>query len=119
MATHLRFDGKTGRVEHRTPHGKHTEELLQLNDEATVQYRLGTLRIVHLFTVEIEQQERQLRAIANLLRDGNISQNEHDAEALTLNQELAELRCTMQAQTGDLPLRLLQKKRLSITLLTP
>lgn len=52
MAYHLRFNSTSGMVG-RTPEGKHTEELLQLNDTATVQYRLGTLRTVRMYSVEI------------------------------------------------------------------
>lgn len=39
MASHLRFDAVTGKIESRSTHGKHTEELLQLNDPTLVQYQ--------------------------------------------------------------------------------
>lgn len=117
MAAHLRFDSDTGQVVTKTPHGKLTEELLQLNDHATVQYRLSTLRIVRLFSTEIEQLERQLKEIARRLRDGKISQVDHDTEAQAINKDLTDLRCTMRAQTGELPLPPLQMQRLALSLI--
>lgn len=119
MAAHLRFDGKTGRVEPKTPHGMHTEELLQLNDDATVQYRLGTLTTVRLFSAEIEQLERQMKAIAGRLRDGKISQDRHDAELLSISQDIAALRRILHTHTGELPLSPLRKQRLGYPLLAP
>lgn len=116
MAAHLRFDGKTGKVEPKTPDGRHTEDILQLNDDATVQYRLGTLLTVRLYSSEIEQQERKMKAIAGLLRQDQISQTEYDAEILFVSQELALLRRTMQAHTGELPLPPLKKQRLGVSL---
>lgn len=119
MAAHLRFDKKTGRVEPNTPHGIHTEELLQLNEAATVQYRIGTLTTVRLYSAEIEKLERQLKVIAGLLRSGNLSQNSYNVEALSISQELAMARSTMQAHTGELPLPPLKKQRMGVTLLPP
>lgn len=119
MTSHLWFDGKTGRVEPRTPYGKHTEELLQLNDVATIQYRLGTLTTVRLFSAEVVKQERDLGVITGLLRDGKISQNEYDADVQSINQELTDLRCIMQKHTGELPLHPLRKKQLGIVLASP
>lgn len=118
MLAHLRFNSKTGQVESKTPHGKHTEELLQLNDEATVQYRLSTLRIVRLSSSEIEELEQQIQQIDGLLRNGNISKNQYDTEVSDINQEIAALRFTIQAQTGELPLPPIQKQRQGIPLLT-
>jgi len=119
MAKHLRFNANTGRIEYRTLHGKHTEELLQLNDDAVVQYRLGTLKTVRLYTAEIQQLEYQLKAIVGLLKAGTISQAQCDAEVQAINQELACLRYTLQAQTGELPLPPLRKIRLGVSLISP
>jgi uncharacterized protein (TIGR02646 family) len=119
MAAHLRFNARTGKIEARTPHGKHTEELLQLNDDSVVQYRLGTLTTVRLYTMEIQQLEHQLKAIAGLLKAGTISQLQYDAEVQAVNQELTGLRHTLQAQTGELPLPPLRKKRLGVSLISP
>ena len=117
MAAHLRFDGKTGRVEPRTPNGTHMEELLQLNDDATVQYRLGTLTTIRLFSAEIDNLERQLKGVDDLLRKDKISQSQHAAEILLINQELATARYTLQTHTGELPLPPLKKQRLGVSLL--
>ena len=119
MAANLRFDAKTGKVVARTPYGEHTEELLQLNDDAVVQYRLGTLTTVRLFVAEIDQQERLLKALAGQLRSGTISQTQYDAEEQNINQNLADLSHTLQAHTGELSLPPLRKKRLGVSLIKP
>ena len=118
MAGHLRFDSKTGRVESKSPHGKHTEELLQLNDDAVVQYRLNALKIIQIFSAEIAKQELQLKTLPGLLRSGKISQAEYDLDVQDINQHLAELRHTLQAQTGELPLPPLRAQRQGIVLLS-
>lgn len=117
MAAHLRFNAKTGEVEARTFYGKHTEELLQLNDDAVVQYRLGTLTTVRLLAAEIEQQELQLNEIAGQLKAGLISQAEYDAEEQAISQDLIGLRHTLRAHKGELPLTPLRKNRLGISLI--
>lgn len=117
MAAHLRFDAKTGKVEVRTPYGKHTEELLQLNDDALVQYRLGTLTTFRLLTAEIEQQELQLKAVAERLKADLITQAEYEAEKQAISEDLACLCHTLQAHKGDIPLPPLRKSRLGISLI--
>lgn len=117
MAAHLRFNAKTGKVEARTPYGEHTEELLQLNDDARVQYRLGTLATVRVFTAEIEQQELLLKAVAGKLKAGLITQAEYGAEEQAISEDLACLRYTLQAHIGELPLPPLRKTRLGISLI--
>lgn len=118
MAAHLRFDAKTGKVVARTPYGEHTEELLQLNDDAVVQYRLGTLTTVRVLTAEIEQLELQLKAVAGQLRAGLIKQAVYDAEEQALNQDLAYLRYTVHAHKGEVPLPPLRKNRLGVSLIS-
>lgn len=117
MAAHLRFDKTTGRVETRTPDGIHTEELLQLNDEALVKYRQSTLSTVNLYLAEIKRLERQQKAIARKLRLGEISQQTHDAEVLAISQAIAGARDTVQMCTGERPLPPLRKQRLGVTVL--
>lgn len=119
MAAHLRFNSATGIVETRTPEGSHTEELLQLNDVATVQYRLATLRTVRMYTTEISLQEQLLKDVARLLRQGKITQAQHDTETQSIQQELDDLRHTMQTYSGDLPLPALPRQRLGVVLITP
>lgn len=119
MAGHLRFDSKTGRVEPKTHHGKHTEELLQLNDDTVVQYRLNASKIVQIFSAEIAKQELLLKALPGLLRSGKLSQAEYDFDVQEINQHLVELRHTVQAQTGELPLPPLRAQRQGMVLLFP
>ncbi len=117
MAAHLRFNGTTGLVESRTAEGEHTTELLQLNDAATVQWRVGTLRTVRMYATEIEEQGNLLKAAARLLREGKISQAQFADEEKAIHAELEELHRIMQSYTGDLPLPPLPKQRLGVQLL--
>ncbi|MDP1548037.1 MAG: hypothetical protein Q8L87_18660 [Anaerolineales bacterium] len=116
MASHLRFDHSTGRVEPKTPHGRHTEELLQINDDATVQYRLNTLHLVRVMSAEIELLQHQLREIAALLRKGNIPQIQYELDVQSINQEMAKARGIVQAHSGELPLPSLKSQRLGVVL---
>lgn len=118
MAANLRFDSHTGQVVARTPNGKYTKELLQLNDDDIVQYRLGALRTIRLYDNEIKAQERQLKILAKQLRAGQISQTQYDAEEQSINSDLNLLRHTLQTITGELPLPTLRKHRLGVSLLT-
>lgn len=111
MASHLRFDAKTGRVEPRGQNGMHTEKLLQLNDEATVKYRRGALTTVRLIQAEIANENRLLKAIEASLRKGKLTQSQYEAEAREVNERLDLLRHTMLAQTGELPVPMLPRQR--------
>lgn len=119
MAAHLRFDAKTGRVEARTPYGQHTEQLLQLNDEAVVGYRLGALTTVRLFEKEVDQLEMLAKEIEKKLRRGEIDQMTHDAEMAEIGEEIELLRVTSARCSGQLPLPPLKAKRLGVQLLPP
>lgn len=117
MAVHLRFDAKTGRVEPRTAHGTHTVELLQLNDDATIQYRRGALKTVQLFFAEIANLKEQQREVAARLQRGQISQAVHDQEIDAINEGLAELQRTVDEVTGELALPPLPRQRNGLALL--
>ena len=119
MASHLRFDVSTGRVEHRSPHGKHTEELLQLNDPTLVQYRLGVLRTVRVLNKEIDEQRKILAAVEKLYKEGALSSSERDFEASELQNEIDILLNTLQSHTGELPLKALRQQKLGIKLTAP
>lgn len=119
MAAHLRFDGVTGLVEHRTVEGEHTAELLQLNDAAIVQWRLGTLQTVRLYAKEIERQHRALKAVTRLLREGKMSQAQFDDESERIQESLEGLRRTMQSFTGESPLPPLPQRRFGVPLFVP
>lgn len=116
MASHLRFNGTSGTVEPKTPEGRYTEELLQLNDAVTVQYRLGTLRTVSMYRSEISKCELQVKAINRLFREAKITQEKRDAELALLATDLDELLRTMQSFNGELPIPPLLKQRLGLAL---
>lgn len=118
MASHLRFDKKTGRVEYRTENGKHTEELLQLNDNATVTYRLATLTMVELYVKELGAQAVLKEQVLNKLQDGSINKDDYDQALLEIDETIGNLNHFVQAQTGELPLPPLKKQRLNVLLLT-
>ena len=117
MAAHLRFNAKTGMVEARTPYGEHTKELLQLNENTLVQYRLSTLRIVRCLSDEIDRLDLQVKALAGLLRADTISQAQYEEQEQDVNQDLDKLLHTLHALTGQQPLPPLRKKLLGITLI--
>ena len=119
MASHLRFDGKTGRVDWRTPYGQHTLELLQLNDEASVKYRLATLKTVSLYTQEIESQELARKNLETLLRKGLVTKTQYDQEVASITQEVKVLRSIMSTFTGQLTIPPLRKQKGSVILFTP
>lgn len=106
-------------IETRSPHGEHTEELLQLNDPASVQYRLGTLRTVRMYSDAIVLHEQQLKDVGRLFRAGKINQSQYDVEILAIQQELDDLRRIMQAYSGELPLPPLRRQRLGVSLVAP
>ncbi len=116
MASHLRFNSTKGTVDSQTKEGQFTEELLQLNDVATVQYRLTTLRTISMYESEICKNELQVKAINQLLRTRKISQARFDAEMTEVVAEINDLRLTMKSYTGELPIPTLQKRRLGVVL---
>ena len=119
MAAHLRFDAATGLVESRTTHGKHTVDLLQLNDPLTVQFRLGALTTVKLYGQEIDLQKKVINAIEKKYKAGEITLAERDLELAQANSYMVLLNSTVQAQTGELPLRPVRAKKLGISLSSP
>lgn len=116
MASHLRFNSTNGTIDARTPEGQFTEELLQLNDVTTVQYRLSTLRTVSMYLSEIDRHELQVKAITQLLRAGKIIQPKFDELMASIAIDLDELRRTMQSYTGELPVPVIPKQRLGVAL---
>jgi hypothetical protein len=119
MADHLRFDSATGRIEPRTDNGKHTEYLLQLNDAASVQYRLGVLRTVKLFMQAIEAKPAEIAEVNKWYQEGKITQAVRDDEILFIEEELKGLVLTLQSHKGELSLPPLQKTKLNVPLTVP
>ncbi|MGN6829756.1 hypothetical protein [Paucibacter sp. M5-1] len=106
-------------MEPQTADGRHTEELLLLNDGATVGYRLGALKTASLLASEIASQEKMLKGVARLVRAGKLTKPEGAAEDAAINQELDVLRDTLLRTTGELPLPPLPRHRGGLTLLSP
>lgn len=119
MAEHLRFDASTGKIEPRTSFGRHTEFLLQLNDDASVQYRLGVLRIIKTFNNAIKNKEMEIDEVEQWFVDGKIDAIVRDAEILELQLELKGLKHTLHAHNGELPLPPITAARLKVALITP
>ncbi len=118
MAAHLRFDSKTGRMEPRSADGQHTEDLLQLNDDESVQFRLTTLRTVGFYRKEIDQNRRQLAELEQMLRKKKINQQDFDAAKLDLDQEWQSLTADVATYTGQVALPALHKQRRGVALLS-
>jgi hypothetical protein len=119
MASHLRFDASSGRVEWRSPHGKHTEELLQLNDPLSIQYRLNTTIIVKALQKEIDEQKAEMVEVENLYKEGKITLVDYEAERKIIEHEILGFTKTMQSQTGDLPLPKIKGQKLGLNLTSP
>lgn len=119
MAAHLWFDATTGRIEPKTSHGRHTEDLLQLNDPASVQFRKSALLTVRLFREEIVRQGKVLVELEKLFQRGGISVAERDAEIVLINEDLLALNRTLQSHSGELPLLPLRKQRFGVKLTAP
>lgn len=117
MASHLRFDSKTGKVSARTFDGQHTIDLLQLNDEEVVSYRLSALQIVRLCQAEIDFLERQRKEVESSFHKSRISQSDYQVALDEIAEELDLARDTLAKQSGELALPPLRKRRAGLVLL--
>ncbi|RDY65465.1 hypothetical protein DX912_17340 [Lysobacter soli] len=116
MASHLKFDSATGRMDPKSAYGRHTEELLLLNDEESVAYRRSTLQVLRLLNDAVGERERSLKKISARLKSKRITQADHDSAVADITAELSELRRTIAAYAGTLPLRRLPGMRNGIDL---
>lgn len=116
MAEHLRFNSVNGIVETKTAYGVHTEYLLQLNDDASVQYRLGVLRTVKLYNAEIASLNVDIDEIKAWYKSGKIGVDEYNRELAGIENELKGLIYTLQSHTGQLPLPTSIKKKFNVPL---
>jgi uncharacterized protein (TIGR02646 family) len=105
MASHMRFDARTGRVDGRTVNGNHTIELLQLNVEELVEHRQRTLRWIALHDAELETLERNRVELGRKLRRGEVSQADHDLAALEIANDMRLTRDDRAALTGEAQLQ--------------
>lgn len=119
MASHLWFDAATGRVEYRSAHGKHTQELLQLNEPATVQYRLNALLTVRILRAEIEAVRNDIARVNKVFQKGAISLFDRDKAVAELQEEVSAVTLALNAQIGLSPLPPLKKQKFGIKLTTP
>lgn len=117
MASHVRFNARTGRVDARSPHGEHMEELLQLNDKAFVDFRLSIIAVVESLEQSIAEAERILEFLKKALRSGDMAKSKFDREAQIVEARISRFRTALQMQTGELPTPPLPRQRNGIKLL--
>lgn len=116
MAKHLRFNGSTGVIEPTGVHGIHTEQLLQLNDPASVAHRRGQLKLVQLCDADIAALKKQIKELELKFRRGEMSRAQVDAEVLGIEGDLSVVHGVRQGITGELPLAPLPKQRFGVRL---
>ncbi len=109
MFAHLRFDAATGKMEPKSPNGRHMEALLQLNEPASVQYRKNTLNIIRKCDVAIATLKGDLQELKKRLIAGRLSQADFDVEAADINAELLEEQALRDSVSGEEPLPPLTK----------
>lgn len=104
MSAHLRYDSKTGEIVAKSDFGRFTAKLLQLNDEASIRYRLVTAEIVANYEAMLAKNAVDLDKLKGLLRAGKISQNEYDLLDRKLSEQREKIILILNVQTGNLPL---------------
>jgi len=109
MMKHLRFDPTTGKVEALSNFGAHTETLLQLNDDARVKYRLGTLKTIELYQREISELEMQSKKLKIKLRNNEVTQAQFDSAIQDINADINLAKETLQSHDGTLPIPPIKK----------
>lgn len=104
MSAHLRYDAKTGKVESKTRFGEFTKDLLQLNDEATVRYRVMATHIVADYEAKLAEFDKQLRELDSYLRSGKATQDEYREIRALLDEQRALAVVVIDSHTGRQPL---------------
>lgn len=117
MASHLRFSQKTGQVDAMSVYGRYTADLLQLNDDATVQWRQSTLLMVSVLEARISDAKEAIEASTKKLKSGQINQAAHDSNVSQLSPKIAELQRALEMLAGTGALAPLRKKRGSVILI--
>lgn len=117
MASHLRFDARSGRFASRSDYGRFTEELLDLNDETAVEYRLNTLAIVNAAERDIRVLEADLRSLDADVLAGRIDASLLGTEREDMIAAIARARSIIAAQTGTTALPALPRRRNGLDLL--
>jgi len=116
MAQHLRFEASSGKVLTFSGFGEYTEELLQLNDPTQVEFRKASLHILQLTHKELNSLKSQQLQLATLLRQGHISNDDHDVELAGILEEIKSAEVIVQNLSGTKPLPPLKKRRLGVAL---
>lgn len=116
MAQHLRFAASTGTVDSRTAYGQHTADLLQLNAEDRVKYRLNALLTLQLCDGQLTTLDAQLAAIRQSLRTGKMSQEVHDDAVAEIDSEKFQIIQLKQSVNGQVPLAPIRATKLNVSL---
>lgn len=119
MASHLRFISKTGKVEAKTKHGQHTEELLQLNDETLVKFRLSTILTISALEDSLRKFEKLRELARKKLAAGGITQAEFNLAIRDIEVLVSNTQYFINSHTGELPLSPIKKARLGVLLVNP
>lgn len=104
MIKHLRFDAKSGEMKEITREGKFTIDLLQLNDDSLIRYRLAALNIVKLSNKEIKELENLIKETEKQFASGEIDANTHSEILSEANQEIFKINQIIEMQSGTLAL---------------
>lgn len=118
MAQHLWFEASTGVVRPKGNDGRHTEDLLQLNADALVRYRLNALLIVRMCDREIAALSANLAVFKKRLRSGDMDQTTYDIEFEETTSEIAKVQQLRDDTTGETQLPALPVLRWGIVLHT-
>lgn len=111
MAAHLRFDAKTGRMLPLTDNGTHMEDLLQLNDDEVVKYRLSSIVTAKTLQRRMDELEIDRSAWKKALKDGVVPQTEFDDNMAEIDEELTSLRWAQEGILGTRKLNPLSGRR--------
>ncbi|MBN7828315.1 hypothetical protein J5H37_02105 [Stenotrophomonas maltophilia] len=117
MASHLRFTKANGRIEPNGKHGKHTEELLELNATPLVQYRLNALHIVALLEREVASLELQIDKINKAVSSGRLRAEEVSEDLAAAKADYAQAKSALAAQVGSDPVDPVPAVRLGVPLI--
>lgn len=94
MFQHLRA-GKDGKVEARTPAGEFTVELLHLNDDLTVNFRMAAMQAIELLRNEEAKALRLNSTIERRRKAGTVSVAKAEADTAAVTKQLLRTRSSL------------------------
>lgn len=109
MFAHIKFDVTTGRMEPKSPNGRHMEVLLQLNEPVSVQYRKNTLLTIRSCDKAIATLKADLAELKRMFTGGRIKQVDFDVEALDINADLSAQQALRDSVSGETKLPAMTK----------